>query len=229
MRGPSPSRAATLEDGLQFSPRILLTHRNRLCLCACLFVTNCQEPIGKSPQASSCRVSWLPWTRCLLSWQQTQLQLPSQGPGSKTLKSPSISRVCGAWEGDRNVLHLLQAYLLRLPTSSFHHLKAFSYLLTGFSLGQKRQAADLSSATSPGIEKRTRRRPGLKTGSASTWLCDLMSDCRPELRVVSYYTILGQKASSFQLLCLSPGPRRLCKGDLLNAFTVSVLIFSVAL
>lgn len=152
MKGWLPSWAAQLEGSLKFNPRTLLTHRRMLCLCACFFVSNCQEPTGKSPQAPSCRVSWLPWASCLLSWQQTQLQLPSQGATESNPEEPK--HIQGGWglgwrqrcsmsptglfaEATNLLLQLSESFLIPLPTSCF-------------SLGQKRQVADLLICLLPG-------------------------------------------------------------------------------
>lgn len=52
-RAGLPAGLALPEDSVKFRPKSLLTHRSMLCLCACLFVSNCQEPTGKAPRAAS--------------------------------------------------------------------------------------------------------------------------------------------------------------------------------
>lgn len=132
-----------LEDSLKFRPKTLLTHRSVLCFCACLFVSNSQEPAGKAPRAPSCRVSWLPQGQ-LPAVIATDSAAVSQ-PGDQGVQpcSGQVYPWCGAWDGGPRS-PLTVARLLRLPTASRRYLKAFPPLPTCFfSPGQKRQAANL--------------------------------------------------------------------------------------
>lgn len=170
-----PAGQALLEGSLKFSPRTLLTHRSRLCLCACLFVSNHQEPTGKSPQAPSYRVSWLPWASCLLSWQQTQLQLPSQGARESNPEEPK--HIQGGWGlGWRQRCSLspiglsAEATNLLLPLFESFLTPPNKLLLSG----PEKTGCRPAHLPPPWALKRTRQRPGLNTGSASTWLCRFM-------------------------------------------------------